>query len=159
MVDRTPRSQRYQFLLCETVFSHEMLSSFSNEDSISARLNPWNYDEELIELEEQLKKAFWRLVKGLTDRQRDVITLYAEGKTQCEIAHALGVNQSSINKNLLGSKSYGVKPNISEPLNGDTTQVIKSFGGSKKKLNKMIETDEEILGILRRMAEIRSEKW
>lgn len=147
MVDRSTRSQAYQHLLVETVFSHEMLSSFSNEDSISARLNPWEYSEELLELEDQLKKEFYRIIKMLTKRQQDVIRLCAEGKTQCEVAKELGVNQSSVAKNLLG--------NISYQSNG----TKKFFGGSKKRLNKIIETDEKIIEILRKMSEIRSEKW
>jgi DNA-binding NarL/FixJ family response regulator len=96
MEKRSNRSDKYQYLLLETVCSAEMMEAFCNEDSISARLNPFDYNEHLIDLQEQLKVEFWRVVNSqLTDRQRDVITLYAEGYTQMEIAKMLNVNQSS----------------------------------------------------------------
>jgi DNA-directed RNA polymerase specialized sigma24 family protein len=149
MRERQNRSSHYQSLFAETTYSHDMLSSFSNEDSISARLNPFEYDERLIELEEELRIEFWKIVNSeLTDRQRDVIRLYADGYTQCEIAKKLSVNQSSVAKNLSGNVQY-------DKENG----TRKFFGGSKKRLNKIIDTNEKILLILRKMAELRSEKW
>lgn len=77
---RNPRSSAYQYLILETVCSNEMMETFCNEDSIYNRLNPFDYNEEMIELEEQLRVEFWRVVNTLlTDRQRDVIRLYSEG--------------------------------------------------------------------------------
>jgi DNA-binding CsgD family transcriptional regulator len=149
MKERSNRSSAYQNLFCESAYSHDMLSSFSNEDSISARLNPFDYDEELLDLEDQLRIEFWKIVNSqLTDRQRDVIRLYADGYTQCEIAKKLSVNQSSVAKNLSGNVQY-------DKENG----TRRFFGGSKKRLNKLIDADEKILLILHKMAEIRSEKW
>ena len=93
---RKNRSDSYQFLLLETAYSTDMMESFCNEDSISARLNPFEYNEKLMDLEDRLKKEFWRVVDTLlTDRRRDVVRLYAEGLTQMEIAKKLNVNQSS----------------------------------------------------------------
>jgi DNA-binding CsgD family transcriptional regulator len=143
---RKNRSDSYQWILLETVCSNDMMEAFCNEDSISARLNPFEYNEDLIELEEQLKKEFWRVVDTLlTDRQRQVIRLYADGYTQMEIAKMLNVNQSSITKSLNGNVDY---------KNGK-----KVYGGAKKKINKIIQSDEKIMEILRRMVEIREEKW
>lgn len=146
MEKRKNRSDSYQQIFLETSCSNEMMSSFPNEDSISSRLNPYQYSEDLIDLEDQLKVEFWRIVDTLlTDRQRDVIRLYAEGKTQMEIAKLLNVNQSSITKSLNGNVDY--KNNR------------KVYGGTKKKLNKIIENDEKIIEILKKMAEIRESKW
>ncbi len=143
---RKNRSDSYQYLILETVCSNEMLSSFCNEDSISARLNPFAYDEDLIELEEQLKKEFWRVVETLlTPRRRDVIRLYADGYTQMEIAKKLKVNQSSITKSLNGNVDY---------KNGK-----RVYGGSRKKINKIIEGDEKIKDILKKISEVRENKW
>lgn len=123
-----------------------MMEAFCNEDSISARLNPFEYNEELIELEEQLKKEFWRVVDTLlTPRQREVIRLYADGYTQMEIAKMLNVNQSSITKSLNGNVDY---------KNGK-----KVYGGARKKIRKIIESDEKIKDILKRMSDCREEKW
>ncbi len=146
MERRKNRSDKYQWVLLETVCSNDMMESFCNEDSISARLNPFEYNEDLIELEEQLKKEFWRVVDTLlTSRQREVIRLYADGYTQMEIAKMLNVNQSSITKSLNGNVDY---------KNGK-----KIYGGARKKIRKIIENDEKIKDILNKMRDAREEKW
>jgi DNA-binding CsgD family transcriptional regulator len=146
MERRKNRSDHYQYILLETVCSNDMMEAFCNEDSISARLNPFEYNEDLIELEEQLKKEFWRVVDTLlTSRQREVIRLYADGYTQMEIAKMLNVNQSSITKSLNGNVDY---------KNGK-----KIYGGARKKIRKIIENDDKIKDILTKMADCRAEKW
>src|SRR5690606_40701157 len=101
---------------------------------------------ELLELEDQLKVEFWRIVDTcLTDRQRDVIRLYAAGHTQMEIAKMLNVNQSSITKSLNGNVDYKNSRRV--------------YGGSAKKLKKIIENDSKIKEILDKMNEICSSKW
>ena len=143
---RQTRSDHYQWLIVETVCSNEMMEAFSNEDSIYNRLNPFQYNEDLLELEDELKVEFWRIVDTLlTARQRQVIKLCSDGYTQMEIAEMLNVNQSSITKSLNGNVDY---------KNGKVT-----YGGTKKKIKKIIENDEKIKDILRRMEEIRSQKW
>ena len=146
MEKRKNRSDQYQSFFAETSYSNEMLDIFSNEDSISARLNPFDYNETLLELEEELKKEFWRVVDTLlTPRQKEVIKLYSDGYTQMEIAKMLNVNQSSITKSLNGNVDY---------KNGR-----KIYGGARKKLKKIIENDEKIKEILKKMQECRDEKW
>lgn len=147
MERRKNRSDKYQWVLLETVCSNDMMEAFCNEDSIYSRLTGgFVYDESLIELEEQLKKEFWRVVDTLlTPRQREVIRLYADGYTQMEIAKMLNVNQSSITKSLNGNVDY---------KNGK-----KIYGGARKKIRKIIENDEKIKEILTKMAEVRDEKW
>jgi DNA-binding CsgD family transcriptional regulator len=143
---RKNRSDSYQWVLLETVCSNDMMEAFCNEDSISARLNPFEYNEDLIELEEQLKKEFWRVVDTLlTSRQREVIRLYADGYTQMEIAKMLNVNQSSITKSLNGNVDY---------KNGK-----KIYGGARKKIRKIIENDDKIKDILSKIRDARDEKW
>lgn len=146
MEKRKNRSDSYQWILLETVCSNDMMEAFSNDDSIYNRLNPNHYDEDLIELEEQLKKEFWRVVDTLlTPRQREVIRLYADGYTQMEIAKMLNVNQSSITKSLNGNVDY---------KNGK-----KIYGGARKKIRKIIENDEKIKEILLKMHDLRDERW
>src|SRR5271169_1661611 len=146
MNKRQNRSDKYQWILLETVCSNDMMEAFCNEDSISARLNPFEYNENLIELEEQLKKEFWRVVDTLlTPRQKQVIRLYADGYTQMEIAKMLNVNQSSITKSLNGNVDY---------KNGK-----KIYGGARKKIKKIIEMDDKIKDILQKMQECRENKW
>lgn len=146
MTKRQNRSDRYQWVLLETVCSNDMMEAFSNEDSIYSRLNPFAYNESLIDLEDQLKKEFWRIVDTLlTPRQREVIRLCADGYTQMEIAKMLNVNQSSINKSLSGNVDY---------KNGK-----KIYGGARKKILKIVEHDEKIKEILQKMTDCREKKW
>src|SRR5271166_2112407 len=146
MEKRQNRSDRYQYILLETVCSNDMMEAFCNEDSIYNRLNPFEYNEDLMNLEDQLKKEFWRVVDTLlTPRQREVIRLYADGYTQMEIAKMLNVNQSSITKSLNGNVDY---------KNGK-----KIYGGARKKIRKIIENDDKIKDILSQIQSVRDEKW
>jgi len=146
MGTRQNRSNAYQHLFVEIAYSNDMMESFCIDESISFRLNPFQYDETVIELEDQLKKEFWRVVDTLlTERQRDVIRLYADGYTQMEIAKKLHVNQSSITKSLHGNVDY---------KNGR-----RIYGGSRKKIRKIIESDTKIKEILEKLSALREEKW
>ena len=143
---RRNRSDGYQHILLESCFSNEMLESFSNEDSIYFKLNPFHYEEELINLEDQLKEEFWRVIDTqLTGRQKEVLKMSAEGSTQMEIAKKLNVNQSSITKSINGNVDY---------KNGKRT-----YGGAKRKLLKLIESDERIKELLNKMKELRQPKY
>ena len=144
---RKNRSDSYQWVLLETSFSHDMLDVFSNEDSICYKLNPFHYDERLLDLEDELKQRFWEIVNAmLTKRQKDVIHLSADGYTQMEIAKFLNVNQSSITKSIHGNVDY--------KGNGR-----RNYGGSKRKLLKIIETDEKIKEILKKINDIIEYRW
>lgn len=146
MEKRKNRSDNYQWVILETVCSNEMMESFSNNDSIYNRLNPFAHDDELVELEEELREEFWRIVdEALTPRQKEVIKLCADGYTQMEIAKMLNVNQSSITKSIHGNVDY---------KNGR-----RCYGGTERKLQKIISQDEKIQAILERMRELREEKW
>jgi len=143
-VDRTKnRSDSYQHVLLEQPCSPEMMTEVADSKGISAQLNPFGYNEEILELQDQLKAAFWRLVDtGLTKRQAEVVKLYSQGRTQTEIAKLLSVNQSSITKSLNGNVSYEDKTHK------------KSYGGSLKKLKKLAQKDVEILDIIDQIAEL-----
>lgn len=146
MERRKNRSDKYQYVLLETTCSNDMMEAFTNADSISNRLDSFMYNEELMDLEEDLRKEFWRIVNELlTDRQKQVIKLYADGYTQMEIAKMLNVNQSSITKSLNGNVDY---------KNGK-----KIYGGARKKIRKIIENDEKIKAILARMQDLRETKY
>lgn len=139
------RSAAYQHILLEIAFSNDMMEPFSNESSIADRLCPFIYDEEVLDLEDQLKAAFWRIVKKLTPRQQEIIRLSNEGLTQMEIAKKLKVNQSSITKSIHGNVDYkGGK---------------RSYGGAIKKIQSFVENDIEIKQILESLAAKRESKW
>lgn len=166
MERRRVRSDSYQYLLLETVISSEMMDNFTNNESIEFRLNPFHYNDELKELEEQLKVEFWRIVsEHLTERQQKVLELYSFGKTQMEIAKILGVNQSSITKSLNGNVDYRernaegkvVKDNDRSDNVGKRSR--RSYGGSRRRLCKIIESDEKIQNILNKMKELREPRF
>jgi len=138
------RSDKYQHVLIELLCDPCLLVEISESRGMPGLLNYSSYNEELYDLKDKLNAAFWRIIKTeLTDRQCEVIELYADGYTQTEIAKKLGVNQSSITKSINGNCDY---------KNGK-----RVYGGAKKKLRKIADSDEEIQNLLARIAEIYSE--
>jgi predicted transcriptional regulator len=120
-----------------------MMSEFSEHQGLTVRRDPFIH-ERILDLKEALKVEFWRLVRTkLTARQREVIELYADGKTQIEIAKLLNVNQSSITKSINGNCDY---------RNGR-----KVYGGAKKKIQRLAERDPRIQDIFKKLAELQSE--
>ena len=121
-----------------------MMADLPESAGLTAQMNGGRYSDELLDLRDQLKEEFWRLVDTeLTERQREVIHLWAEGYTQTEIAKKLNVNQSSITKSINGNCDY---------RNGK-----KVYGGANKKLKKLVSKDEKIQGILARIAELEQD--
>jgi predicted DNA-binding protein YlxM (UPF0122 family) len=154
---RSNRSDHYQHLLVETAWPNEMLESFSNEESVYKRLNPFSYNDKIAELEDELKREFWRIVnEHLTERQRQVVRYYADGYTQQEIAGKLQVNQSSITKSLNGNVDY---KHVSTDKNGGMKKTKKIYGGIKKRIRKLIEQDVKIREILQKISDLRDENW
>jgi predicted transcriptional regulator len=152
---RPARSQQYQHLMTESAFSNEMMETFSNGESIYSRLNPFEYNEELLDLEDQLKIEFWRVVRtGLTQKQCAVMELTRDGYTQMEIAGQLGIGQASVTKNLFGNLSY-----LPKNISSSDKRKCKSYGGTIKKMKRLVENDQKIQEILAKMNEIRSLKW
>jgi predicted transcriptional regulator len=149
------RSDKYQHLIVETVCPNEMLESFPNGESIYKRLNPFDYNDRVAELEDELKVEFWRIVEAnLTKRQKEVVKLYSEGLTQMEIAKLLGVNQSSITKSINGNIDYSRRID-----NKSVNKNKVSYGGIKRKLRRVVESDEKIKRILLEMSDLRDENW
>jgi len=105
--NKSTRSDKYQYVLLEICYSQDHLESFTNGDSIAHRLNPFQYSEELFDLEDELKKELYKIINTqLTPRQLGVIQMTVDGYTQQEIAKFYGVNQSSITKSLYGNIDY-----------------------------------------------------
>jgi len=139
---RKNRSDRYQNLFAELPYSNDMMAEFAEADGLVENYRPEDR-ESLMDLRDQLKVEFWRLVDTeLTARQRQVIRLYAQGLTQIEIARKLNVNQSSITKSINGNCDY---------RNGK-----RVYGGAKKKICKLAEKDTRIRAIFVQIAEIHS---
>jgi len=141
MDKRKNRSDAYQHYIAEISTSPDILTELSDQRSVLSDLNPYAYNETLLDLQDQLRAAYWRIIDTkLTPRQREVIHLCKDGLTQCEIAKALNVNQSSITKSIHGNCDY---------KNGK-----RVYGGAKKNLQKIASEDEEIKTLLDRIAEL-----
>lgn len=144
--ERGHRSDRYQEKFHEVPCTQDFLNSFDNSHGMEHHLNPYEYNEELLDLQDKLKNKFWDLAhRILTKRQDIVITMYADGYTQSEIAKFLNVNQSSVTKSINGNHDY-------------KKDGKKVYGGLMKKLKIAIEKDEEIQKILARMSELKEER-
>ena len=142
MVDRSRnRSESYQWVIVESSCSPEILAELPEQDGLGAHLNPYGTSansEEIKDLEEQLKAAFWKLVDThLTKRQKDVLHLMAKGLTQSECALQLNVNQSSIHKSIFGNSDYSNTDSCGK-------KIKRSYGGSRKRLLKLMQEDETI---------------
>lgn len=171
---RDVRSQSYQHLFNEISFSNEMLTAFAEENGLTAAIIE-QHNEELLDLKEDLKVEFWRLVEeNLTERQQEVLKLSAQGYTQTEIAKKLGVNQSSITKSINGNTDYKKKKVCGSCKKGDENKCkmkkengytcldkrnkkVISYGGGARKIRKLAEEDEKIQAIFKRIAEINAE--
>lgn len=133
---RPNRSDAYQWVLLETPCSSDFMAA--QEDHKIPSDNSIEVQEWLYDLDDDLRIEFWKIVDTrLTPRQTEIIHMYVEGYTQMEIAKRLNVNQSSVTKSLYGNVDY---------KNGK-----KVYGGSRKKLNKMIVAHDKIKGIMAQM--------
>lgn len=99
--------------------------------------------EELKELQDQLICKIKEVINTcLTERQREVmIRTYMEQRTQMEVADMLGVCQTTVHKIISGNIDYS---------NGG-----RRYGGALKKIKKICESDQEVIGILSRLEEIK----
>lgn len=147
------RSDKYQYSIVESPSAPDLLAEFSDARGIAGIINNAKYDEELFELQDQLKLEFWRIIETeLTERQREVLKLCADGLTQMEIARQLGVNQSSITKSIHGNCDY------CKYRNGKKVKKVKKvYGGSRKKLRRVANQDLKIQEILFRINELQNE--
>ena len=133
------RSDQYQPIIMEIAVDPVILGDLSLAQGMSYRLEPFDHNEALIDLKEELFHEIVRIIKtGLTKRQGEVVMLTLEGKTQNEIAHLLGINQTSVHKVIRGNIDY---------KNGK-----KRYGGAVKKLKKLSQTDEKVQNILRKIS-------
>ncbi len=136
MADRNKnRSDSYQWHLMEITVSPFILGDLSSAQGMTYRLQPYEENERLLDLRDQLKTRLWQIIDtGLTERQKQVIKLSIDGFTQNEIAKQLGINQTSVHKVIRGNIDY---------KNGR-----KRYGGAFKKIFKLCQFDQEIQKIL-----------
>ena len=141
---RPSRSSKYQYIICEAQVGDEILEIMPNSKSIYHSISPYKYNEELLDLKEELLKQIHKLAKKiLTNKQYQIYLLTLDGYTQTEIAKIMGVNQSSVSKSAIGSQSY---------------ENSKRYGGFLAKLRKSIAESFEIQKILAKMELLKEEK-
>ncbi len=92
------REERYQI---ERDLQHGLLhyDEWDSEDTNGAEyIADKMADTEKEALDHIANQALWELIEQ-TGNQSDLCRLIAEGKTECEIAEILGINQSTVNRN------------------------------------------------------------
>mgnify|MGYP003478373584 FL=1 len=144
-MSRKTRSQAYQYKFAEIATTGEFLESFSNSSSLGSSLNPFHYDEKVLELEDKLKEKIFLLCESiLTENQKNIFKLTRSGLTQIEIAKKLNINQSSVTKCLYGNIDY-------------THGKPRVYGGCLQKIKKYISKNIEIQELLNELLELREE--
>ena len=141
------RSDKYQYLIREISWDDTALTWFSNQDGIYGQLSPYQYNENVLSLRDQLTQRVYRLAKSVcTDRQFAILRMMADGYTQVEMAELLGLGQSTITKTIHGSQFYDSDGN-----------KIARYGGLMKKVKKAVAEDPEIQTLLKNIAEFQEE--
>lgn len=136
------KSDSYQYKIVEISVDPVILNDFPMTNGLGAQVNLAKYSEEFYNLRQQLIDEVLRIVENdLTKRQREVVLLRLQGKTQTQVAEELGVHQTTVHKLLMGNIDYA---------NGK-----KRYGGAIKKLKKLCSEDDKILKILRKIEELR----
>ena len=135
------RSNGYQALFLETNVCPFVIADLSLAQGLVYKLQPFAYNEELLDLQDELKKRVWEIIEeGLTKRQKEVIKLYIQNKTQNEIAKQLGINQTSVHKVIKGNIDY--------------KSGKRRYGGALKKIKKLCRADKLIQDILLNIQEL-----
>ena len=138
---RRNRSDAYQPNLLEIPVSPNILGDLSSAQGMNYKIAPFEYNEKLLDLKEELKTRLWEIIEiGLTERQKQVIKLSVQNFTQNEIAKMLGINQTSVHKVLRGNIDYRVQK--------------RRYGGAHKKIRKLCDADPEIQRILKEINDI-----
>lgn len=141
------RADKYQYLIREIPWDDTALSWFQNQDGIGGKLTPFQYNENVLELQDKLIKRVYQLAKSVcTDRQFSILMMLMDGYTQVEIAEKIGVGQSTITKTIHGSQFYD-----------QDGQQIARYGGLMKKIKKAVQEDAKIQQILHDISEFREE--
>jgi transposase len=144
MTRKKNKSDSYQYKIVEISVDPSIFNDFPFVESLGSQLNLAKYSEEFYNLRQLLMKEVLRIIdSNLTPRQREVVTLRLQGKTQMQIADELGVHQTTIHKLLNGNLDYSSCKKM-------------RYGGATKKLQKVCAKDERVLSILKEMDELRA---
>lgn len=137
------RSDSYQHKIVEISVDPVVLNDFPMANGLGAQVNLTKYSEEFYELRQQLMEEVLKIVNNdLTVRQKEVVLLRLQGKTQIQIAEGLGIHQTTVHKLLMGNIDYA---------NGK-----KRYGGAIKKLKRLCAENKDILDILLKMENLRT---
>jgi hypothetical protein len=129
-----PRSQEYQYVFNE--IPHDPFCGFMLAKAIQDE--PTQFAKEaLMDLGEQLYTEYWRLIDTvLTERQRHIMHLLADGYTQVSIAEMDHTSQGAVTKCIFGNTYHS------------PTGKRSKQGGVKKRLRRAAKNDKKIQDIL-----------
>lgn len=136
------QSKSYQYIFCEVLTGDDLLI----KSSVMQELSP-EIKDKIYEIREKLLHIVIETApKLLTPSQLEVFNLFLEGYDQLEIADALGINQGSVNKALLGNFKYSKKKG---------TKGIR-YGGIFQKLKNHFDIDPLTQGYLKILKDLSS---
>lgn len=87
-------AKRNESDFAEVAVDRLLMESFPNESSPYYRGNPSPAEDK--DWDKLKKKLKWHVRHSLSQRQRQVLTLYLSGKKQCEIVKILGVTKQVV---------------------------------------------------------------
>lgn len=151
--ERPFRSHHYQYIFHELMVEQPFLNSFDNSKSIQGYLNPFEYNEDVLELQEDLIRILLALAEiHLTERQYKIFHMYfIQGLNQLDIADETGLNQSSIHKTINGDL-YG-------PKKFGKVGGMTKYGGIIPKLKKLISNNKRVQEIVLEINNLQQERY
>jgi DNA-binding CsgD family transcriptional regulator len=125
---------RYRYGILELILDPHVIDKYAQEDLITYYHN-MRTSERILLLREQLLEEMHIMIQGnLTQRQKQILELYLQGKKQQEIADTLNIVQSAVSLHLNGIPDY--------------RRGRKVYGGIINKLKKLCRSNKRIQSIL-----------
>jgi transcriptional regulator len=140
------KSDQYQYKIVEIPIDPHILNEISNNNGLSYQVCVSEYSIQFEKLQKELFDELKKIIKSdkLTKRQKDVMLLRVQGKTQIEIADTLNIHQTTVHKTINGNIDY--------------KNCGKLYGGAIKKIRKLCLKNEKIIEILEEINELKHDE-
>lgn len=140
------KSDQYQYKIIEIPIDPHILNEISNNNGLSYQASVSDYSNHFELLQKKLFDELKKIIESdkLTKRQKDVMLLRVQGKTQIEIAETLKIHQTTVHKTINGNIDY--------------KNCGKLYGGAIKKLRKLCSKNEMIIELLEEINELKNDE-
>jgi len=145
MPKKKNKSDDYQYKIVEIVVDSNTIGDFPLIEGLGSQMNLAKFSEEFNKLRKELMSEVRKIINNnLTDKQKNVVLLTLQGKTQIQIAEELGVHQTTVHKTICGNWDY-------------RKEKKKKYGGAITKLRKICKKTPRVQEILEQMDELKSQ--